>query len=138
MKQELTITNVEKKVSKTNQQYLSITTDLGKFGCWNASIFGQLQQGHRYEVTAENNNGYNNILGIEKDLGAVSYTASPSAPQGTDYKSSTMRESYAKDILLKMLETTKDANPQPDIFVMAEAAATCVLKIKDTIAKNQG
>lgn len=136
MKQELTITKAEKKTSKTNQQYLSVESDLGKFSCWNGAILDKLQVGHRYEVTSETVNGFNNILGIERDLGAVfNFTAALNAPGQTD-KSSTMRESYAKDILLKMIDAAMVQKTQPDVVIMAEYAAQCVLKIRDIIAKG--
>ena len=130
MLQELTILKVERKTSKTNKPYLLIDTEKGKFGCWNPAIFDSIKEGQRYEFQTETTEaGFSNILGMEKELG----TPMP-APAVRDDKLNSMRESYAKDILIALIEMTKEAKTRPELDVLASAAALSVLKIKDVIA----
>ena len=69
--QEIIIISAIPKTSIKGIPYLYITSNNGKFSCWNQSVFNQFVPGRKYKVQTEQKGQYTNILGIEQELGIV-------------------------------------------------------------------
>ena len=121
METEITIKDTQKKNSKNNKEFLAVTTDEGRMSCWNPQIFNQLIAGKRLLVKVEEENGFRNILGIEKELTPEIKAVS----EYIDDKSRLMELAYAKDILVALL-TKSGGEP----LEMAKLAAQMLKEIK--------
>lgn len=110
---ELVIKEVVKKVSKTNQDFLKVSTDKGSFFCFNAQCFPQIVPGKKLLVVADTESQFKSILGVDKELDQTSVQTpliTPANAFKTDYneRQGIITNQWAINAALKVLELNRE------------------------------
>lgn len=125
--QTIKIKTVTQKTSKAGKPFWSVETSDGKkLSVWEKDISDQLLEGDTVKVEVLKKDQYSNIV----DFNEVVKKASIESPA---IQQSSYDISYAKDILVAMIENINIKDEKFDVLIAAKLAAQCVNNIKEVL-----
>jgi hypothetical protein len=132
------IRGVEEKESKNGRKYASFKTDKGTMTCFESNLINDLKKkvGKSVKVLVAEVNGFTNIREYVEDVGEITTEKISTGNEATENKFTearkskdvSMNTSYAKDILIALIEKQKS---EFDANALMETAIKMVKKARD-------
>ena len=106
--ENVNIKNKTEKQTKTGKPYWLVETDKGKFSVFDKAIADKLLVGKAFEVSITQNGQYRNLVLVGKEVEPAKESLPPYVKETSDSRDRSYAASYAKDIVVALIEKSKD------------------------------